>query len=377
VVNLTWKQVNTWRLSQQSLTHRLPHLELVEAVRSTMGVHAQVMSAAELAIAARVDGITSPDVQSALWRDRTLVKTWMIRLTSYLFPTQDFPVFVAARRITDLDWPSVFNKSGIDRATLDAYLAAAPEILERGPITRRQFFEAISAQLKSTELSDFLRKDSWGTALKPLALHGDLCYGPNDGKDATFIRPSAWIGSWQAPDPEAAMREIVHHYLLAFGPVRPRNFQVWWWMSGVSAKKAFNAIAYETEEVVVEGWHATALKSAVQAMQELEPTGEVRLLPAFDVFTVGLARGKDLEKLFTLEQQKKIYRPQGWVSAIVLVDGSIKGLWEHKVNRSALSVTVDLFSPISERIKEGIAVEAGRLGKFLNSNVQLKFKQDE
>ncbi len=147
-------------------------------------------------------------------------------------------------------------------------------------------------------------------------------------------------------------------------------------MSGASAKKTFTAIAGETEEVDVEGWRATALKSTIQSMQELEPSGEVHLLPAFDVFTVGLARGKDLERLFTLEHQKKVYRQQGWVSAVVLVDGFIKGTWDHKVASNKFSVTIDLFSPVSEAIKEKIAQEAERYSKFLNADVQITFILD-
>ena len=299
------------------------------------------------------------------------MKTWMMRLTSHLISAVDFPIFIAARRITDLNWTSVFNKSGIDRATLDAYLAAAPEILDHGPLTRRQFVEAISAHLKSAELRDFLVRDNWSTAFKPLALHGELCYGPNDGPDTTFVRPSAWIGSWQAPEPEASLHEILRHYLRLYGTARPRNFQVWWWMSGVAAKKAFNAIASETEEVDVEGWRATALKSAVQAMRELEPSGEVNLLPAFDVYTVGLARGKDLERFLALELQKKIYRPQGWVSAVVLEDGFIKGTWEYKLHKSKTTVSVKLFLPLTNGSTEKLAIEADRLGKFLNTPIDL------
>jgi hypothetical protein len=47
----------------------------------TGGIQAQVMSAAELALGARVDGLSPQDVQSALWHHRTLVKTWAMRGT--------------------------------------------------------------------------------------------------------------------------------------------------------------------------------------------------------------------------------------------------------------------------------------------------------
>ena len=237
MLSLTWGQVNNWRLSQHYLTHRLQPGELIQAVGQSMGVHAQVMSAAEMALGARVDGLSPQDVQSALWRERTLVKTWLMRQTLYLVSTSDFPTYIAARQLTDINWPSIFDRSGINRAIFDAYMAAAPEILNNGPLTRQQFVEAVGERLKSAELYDFLAKGSWGTAFKPLAWRGELCFGPNDGPNTTFVRPSVWINSWHNVDPATAMLEVVRRYLMVYGPSKPRNFQVWWWMSGNAAKK--------------------------------------------------------------------------------------------------------------------------------------------
>ena len=70
-----------------------------------------------------------------------------------------------------------------------------------------------------------------------------------------------------------------------------------------------------------------------------------------------------------------MYRPQGWVSAVVLVDGFIKGTWEYEMKRSKTMVTVTPFSSITEKVQEGVAAEADRLGKFLNTKVQLEFNQ--
>jgi DNA glycosylase AlkZ-like len=173
-----------------------------------------------------------------------------------------------------------------------------------------------------------------------------------------------------------ALQEIARRYLRVYGPAKVRNFQVWWWMSGVAAKKAFNSIADETEEVDVEGWQSIALKSTLPSVQAMEPTGEVHLLPAFDVYTVGLARGKNLERLIALENQKKVYRLQGWVSAVFLVDGFIKGTWEYKIQRSTISVMVNLFSSTTEKIKERVTAEAEHLGKFFNKPVTLVFSHD-
>src|SRR5919112_6858944 len=97
MIALTWDQVRAWRLEQQCLAQRLEQPDFVKAVKRVLGVQAQVMSAAELSIGARVDGLKRADVQKALWQDRTLVKTWAMRGTIHLFAAEDLPLIVAAR----------------------------------------------------------------------------------------------------------------------------------------------------------------------------------------------------------------------------------------------------------------------------------------
>lgn len=376
MISLNWTQVNAWRLAQQGLSHRSQPGELIQAVRKTLGIHAQVMSAAEMAIAARVDGLSPQEVQSALWRERTLIKTWAMRQALHLIPSDDFPTYIAARQLTDLNWPVIFDRFDISKDILERYLVVSAEILGSEPITRQQFAEAVNDRLKSRQLDNLLKNQNWGTPFKPLALHGELCFGPGAGQNSTFVRPGAWIGGWRAMDPELAMQEIVRRYLRVYGPTRPRNFQVWWWMTGSAAKKAFDSIAGETEEVDVEGWRAIALKDTIHAILEMEPTREVHLLPSFDVYTIGLPHGKDQERVISKKHQQKVYRPQGWVSAVVLVDGFINGTWEYKMNHSEISIVVNMFSSFSNGVKDRIAIEAERLGKFLSSPVTLEFSQD-
>jgi hypothetical protein len=67
VKSLKCYQVNGWRLSQHYLSQRLKRQDFVKAVTQTGGIQAQVMSAAELAIWARTDGLLVQNVKSALW----------------------------------------------------------------------------------------------------------------------------------------------------------------------------------------------------------------------------------------------------------------------------------------------------------------------
>ena len=59
------------------------------------GVQAQLMSAAELQVGVRADCAVT-DVRTALWKDKSLVKTWLMRGTLHLIPAADLPLYAAA-----------------------------------------------------------------------------------------------------------------------------------------------------------------------------------------------------------------------------------------------------------------------------------------
>jgi hypothetical protein len=90
--------VTAWRLSKHHLLERAERQELLEVATRLGGLHAQMMSAAELIAWARVQEIKQDDVQGALWEERSLVKTWAMRGTLHLVPAREFPLYVAALR---------------------------------------------------------------------------------------------------------------------------------------------------------------------------------------------------------------------------------------------------------------------------------------
>jgi hypothetical protein len=109
-------------------------------------------------------------------------------------------------------------------------------------------------------------------------------------------------------------------------------------------------------------------------MQQHELTGAVRLLPLFDAYVLGLGRDRELEPLLPKAYQRQVYRPQGWISAVVLVDGYMRGVWEYTSRSSQTSVKVRMFASPTASIRQGIEAEAERLGAFLNTKVLLVYE---
>ena len=114
---LQWYQVHAWRMTQHGLSPRFSSQDVVGAVTRTAGIQAQVMSAAELALCTRVEGFAPHDVQSAIFQDRTLVKTWAMRGTLHLLSARELPLYVAARDWQHTaSWSNYFAEFGLTTA---------------------------------------------------------------------------------------------------------------------------------------------------------------------------------------------------------------------------------------------------------------------
>lgn len=371
--SLSWNQVTSWRFSQHCLSQRLQRQDFLTAVTQTGGIQAQVMSAAELALWARTDGLLVRQVQSGLWQDHTLVKTWAMRCTLHLLSASDFPLYVAARSTYQArNWEYYFSSYGITSDEYEAFLAAVPHILGSTPMTREQLATTLANEIGVPKLGTFITSSGWGSPLKPSALKGDVCFGPNQGQNVTFVNPRKWIKNWQSFEPYAALQEIARRYLRAYGPATPEKFALWWGLRTVPARKLFQSLENELVAVNVEGWHALALHTTLEPMQNCHMSGEVRLLPLFDAYTFGF--GRDSEALLPKTYQSLVFRPQGWISAVVLVNGCIQGVWQYTTQRAQTAIKVRMFSPLTTALKKRVEAEVERLSAYLQSNVVVAFE---
>src|SRR5215213_2474392 len=284
-IALTWNQVHAWRLAQHGLAPRLSRQDFLQAVSRTGGIQAQVLSAAELALWARVQGLSRADIQTALWQERSLVKTWAMRGTLHLLSADELPLYVAARSMHDSrNWAGYFAYYGLTPAQQDAFLSAVPQVLGSEPMTRQELAAALASHTGISALRELITSSGWGSPLKPSAFRGELCFGPSQGQNVTFVNPRVWIGAWQSIEPETALQDIARLYLQSYGPATREDFARWWWGGGgmTTAKRLFQSLGDELAEVDVEGWRALALRATLEHMQQLESPDTIHLLPLFD-----------------------------------------------------------------------------------------------
>ena len=370
---LKWHQVHAWRLAQHGLSPRFASQDFVQAITRTGGIQAQVMSAAELAVCTRVEGFSLHDIKTALWQDHTLVRTWAMRGTLHLLAASELPLYIAARDWQhNVSWSNYFAEFGLTPAQQEAFLMAIPHVLEQGPMTRQQLADAVARHTGVAHMRDLIVSTSWGSPLKPSAYRGDLCFGPDQDQKTTFMNPRVWIGKWEPIEPELALHEIARRYLQAYGPATPEDFAFWWGCGKTQARKLFRSIEEELEEVEVEGWRGFILRTTLPRIQSFEAVEEIHLLPLFDAYTIGVPRG--CEPLLAQAYKRRVFNLQGWAFAVVLVNGSIQGIWNSKVKRSQIIVKVNLFTSSSASIRKGIEAEAERLSHLFKMKVSLEYE---
>src|SRR5687768_6440499 len=125
VLALAWEQALAWRMARHHLVERAPRRSLTRVVDRICGLHAQVMSSAELTAWARVDGLAPNAVADALWKSRSLVKLWATRGTLHLLPARDLGLWLGAlgtyAHYRKAVWLRAFE---ITESELDALVAA-------------------------------------------------------------------------------------------------------------------------------------------------------------------------------------------------------------------------------------------------------------
>lgn len=367
---LSWQTITAWRLTQHNLHQPADSAEMLNIVSNICGLQAQVMSAAELALSARVSNISPDNVQNALWQKRSLVKSWFMRGTLHILTANDLSIYVAAlstlRHFERASWQKYF---GITLDELHMIFDALPTILSDEGLTREALTDAIVEKTGHDHLRETLLS-GWGAILKPPSFKGLLCYGPNQGKNVTFVYPQKWLSRWDDVDSDVALQEIARRFLNAYGPATTDEFSRYLGITKSQAKKVFKSIQSEIAEVAVEEWVAFAPQKMLNFNEDI--TGSIRLLPYFDPYTIAVAKHAT-EYILSEEHLGRVYRPQGWISPVVLVDGRMVGVWKHDTSASTVEITIEPFESLSNHVKNGIEAEAHRIGKFLDLEYVLTY----
>jgi hypothetical protein len=117
----------------------------------------------------------------------------------------------------------------------------------------------------------------------------------------------------------------------------------------------------------VDGKPAWMLAGDVNEIRGASLNRAVSLIPAFDQYVIGASR--QAEHLMTGGARNLIYRPQGWISPVLLVNGFMQGVWRHEIKGNRVEVVVTPFVNVPRWVRAVAEKEAERLAKFLGSKL--------
>jgi hypothetical protein len=305
----------------------------------------------------------------------------------FLVPFEDLAIFVRGtvqRAEKEIRWA---RGKGVPDRVIDAAIEAVLGVLDE-PLTRPEIAErtsrALGLQVKSYQGGGWgnrreLAAVPVGELTYPVvdllhlaAARGVVCYGPSHGNEPTFVRADAWIPNWQDLPVEQAESMLLRKYLRAFGPATAADFSMWSGISLTGARAIWAREEASLTSVTVEGWAASVLQKDLNKLAQAEfERPLVRLLPYFDSYLLG---HRDRQHLVHVTHHPKVYRAQGWIAPVVLIDGRVAAVWSHAWEGNRLRVNVTKLASISRPITASIREEAKDLGRFLgtpNVNVQI------
>ena len=323
-------------------------------LRAIAGAQAQEPRAGRLQLRARSRKLTAEEVERARVDERSILRTWVMRMTAHLIPTDDAgwlaPLF--AGRISAWSRRRL-ETFGIADATRDRALTAIRRALEAdGPLGRGDAMEI--AKRAGFEVT--VQTRSHLSTL--LVVEGIACIGPTAGRESVFVAARDWIGKPRARDRDDSLAELARRYVHAFGPATERDFAFWSGLPLRDCRLGLGRIAGELDEIAVagdtalvpRGWRARAPRSPV-----------VRLLGAFDTYLMGYAsRAHAVDR----GGEERILPGGGVLRPAICVDGRFVGAWSNTRSGKRLAISIEPFPGFDDGWLDAIAAEAKDIGRF-------------
>ena len=318
-----------------------------EIARSIAGAQAQDVYAGPQTFRSRSRKLKAADITRARVEDRSLLRTWVMRTTVHMIPTDDagwwLPIFEpgiekwSRRRLEQLGMPA--------GQTDKALRVMAKALADEGPLTRPQLAERVVAA--GVELNQHTRLHVVGLAV----CSGLACLGPDRGKQTCLILREDWLGKPPPFDREKALAELARRYFRAFAPATDRDFAYWSGLPLRDVRAGLESISKEIEEVRVGDVTMLAPRGG---LPRLPATGQVRMLGNFDTYLLGWK-----DRAFSVDSEHAQHVKEGgggWIRPVILEDGIVVGGWRSARKSGRLEISLNL--PRTERERLGGAIEA-------------------
>jgi len=348
--------------------------DLVKVVDHVCGLHAQVPTTPYLSLWNRVEDFEDVQLNEALYKAKSLVKTWVMRGTLHVIPSADLPVYNRALRrmwfehhgryMRAPDWPSIEERRNV----------IYPKILEaltQKPLKRKALNDKVRSLLKDDSKPYERLFSGWGGILKETAYEGLTVSAQPCERESCFARLDKWLPHIDLDkiSEEEAHERLLIKYLCGYGPATQQDFCLWSGVMANDAKKAIENASSTITEVKVEGNKARflLLKEDLELLDSvnLDEKAPPCLLPKYDSLLLG---HKDRTRIISDEHKKRVFKPKvGDIAATVLINGRIVGTWRHKKSKRALTIMITPFQKIAREDLKEVEQKAKELCQYMRA----------
>jgi DNA glycosylase AlkZ-like len=371
----SWPSASLRRLQRHALLSPAPAGTTPAAIAATIcGAHAQVLSAAELSIALRIEGATRTTVRHALWDDHTLIKTYGPRGTVHLLAADDLPIWMPALSAVPAHSPFPEGVRLTQDQTADI-VGAIGDALEDSELTIDELDRAV-VKLAGEWAGDRVMPafqdlwPRWRQAVGLAAYRGVLCFGPNRGRRVTYTNPRRWLQGLEPASEDQAIAAVIRRYLYAYGPATPQQFAQWIGAPAAWAEEQFGRHSRELSKINFDIAPAWVAAGDTEMPDNQGASGSVLLLPYFDAYAVG---SHPRSQLFPGMAAKRALAPSGQAGnyPVLLIDGIVAGVWHQRRSSRQIEVTVEPLARLTARQRRALGHQVDRIGAILGGEPRL------
>lgn len=368
-------QVLAFRLRQHHLARRLGAARMAE-VTATCNVRNSPPGSAQVALLARVNGVSEDRVSAAL-SDRRLVEVHGPRMVPALVRPEDMAVFTVGG--IGADDPSLRETFGKVTATrlaeadirpaeaLARVVEAAHAELAGGARGKGELSAALTARLPES-------MSLWCERCGSRHIHEELfrlpgavgtyCIAPRSGREVCYVRVDEWLGrevpAFGSAAAREAGRELLRRFLHCYGPATPADFADWTRIGAADARQRFTELADDLQEVSWDGQTGAVLREDIDELRGARPPSGVRLLPPNDPYLLA----RDRATLIPDPSTRKVVWPSLGAPGTLVVDGEIVATWRSQKKGTVLRVQISYFDRPIARAAPLIEQEAQLLAEL-------------
>ena len=370
MVDVDRARVLGFRTARHHLDRRLAADALTEAA-GTAGIQESSLGAAGISFHARVRGVTTDRLQSALSVDKSLVMVWAMRGAPYIVPTDEIATFTTGSLPTGEGslrtyfggWASALRDVGSsleDLVTRAAEVAA--QVLDGRSLVVDELRHAIAGhmpEIRGLKPPPGAHAELPEPLFRLLGQMGVACIVETRRMtDAIIARTDQWLGRRpKSVGADQARAELLRMFLRCYGPATANAFAGWTTRSVSDAQSVFSDIE---SELVDDDSGERLLAEDLRSLKARRKPSGVRLVPAHDPFL----QQRDRERLLPDQEKRKLlWRPVG-APGLLLADGKAAGVWKASRDGEVLNLTVQPFAPISKSVRQAVSDEAEAIAPF-------------